>query len=295
MAQVVNYYKRMGAFGKNHYYNPHAKDGALIHPFRAIISAPSGNYKSNTCLNIINTCACFEKIYLVSANGKTEPLYVFLKSKLGDKLKIIEDIADLPRLKTDTKGAKKKGKKKTKEKKDRPGSEGSDSEEMAGSEAESGSGSGSESEKEAEAEGSGEEEENSKPSSIEGNLGKHQRLIIFEDQVFEGKKRLELINTWFCRSRNANFSVILTTQHWFSVPRSTRIQANYCIFLKLSNMKEIKSILKDFAIPLNPDQFLKAYEYATKDPGSFLMLDLVDRDPQHRLRKDFSEAIVSAR
>ena len=117
MAQVVNYYTKMGSLGKPGYFNPNAKDGAPVHPFRMIISAPPGHYKSNTCLNLVNVCACFEFVYLVSANGKTEPLYVFLKSKLGPKLVIIEKISNLPPLKTDTEADVKKGAGKKKPKK----------------------------------------------------------------------------------------------------------------------------------------------------------------------------------
>ena len=281
MAKVVNYYKKIGDFGKQKYFNPNQSKGALIHPFRVILSSPSGNYKTNTVLNIINTCGNFEKIILCAANGKTEPLYKFLKHKLGKKLIIIDDIDDLPHLNS---GVKVEKKKKTSSNKKKHSKE----EKVEESDSES-----PESEEESE---KSEEESDSDPeeSNLENSIGKKQRLVIFDDMIFEGKRVEKIINSWFARSRHNNYSVALTSQSWFKVPRTVRLNCNYAVFLKMNSLKEIKTVIGDLALGMKPDQLIEAYDFATKEPGHFLLIDNCDSNPEHRIRKDFTDAITIA-
>ena len=291
MAQVVNYYKKIGDLGKNEYFNPNKSAGALIHPFRCVCNSPSGFFKTNTVLNIINTCACFEKIILCAANGKSEPLYIFLKSKLGDKLVIIDDINDLPVLKSgvETKKKKKVQSKKRKSKK----KESEDDEESTDSDEDKSSSDESESESEEESSDSEESsDEKPKKSNLKNAIGRSQKCVIFDDMIFEGKKVEKIINNWFARSRHANYSVILTSQSWFKIPRTVRLNTNYAIFLKMNSLREIKAVIGDFALEMKPDQLVQAYEYATKTPSHFLLIDLCDPDPTHKFRANFDQAIM---
>lgn len=281
MAKVVNYYKRIGDFGREQYFNPNAGKGALIHPFRAILVGPSGSYKSNTVLCIINACACFQKIILVAASGKTEPLYKFLKHKLGKQLVVLDDIDQLPELKSDVKVQKKKKEKEHKKKKKHSKDETSDE-----------SSSESEASEEEIDDKSADDDEEPEEKNLQNTMGKTQRLVVFDDMVFQGPKVEKIISNWFSRSRHENFSVILTTQNWYKVPRSCRLNASAVVILKLTSSKDIKQIIGDLSLDLSKEQLVKAYKYATEEPGHFLLIDLATSNPEYKFRKDFDEAIT---
>lgn len=87
---VVNYYKLIPKkyLEATNYYNPNVKQGALEHPFRCAIIGGSGSFKTNTAMNIINICNCFETFYII-AKKLDEPLYKWLIDTLSQ---ISEDI-----------------------------------------------------------------------------------------------------------------------------------------------------------------------------------------------------------
>lgn len=65
------------------YYNPNVKQGALQHPFRTAIVGTTGSMKTNSLLNIIKKCECFDRLYLIAKNTD-EPLYKYLIDYYGD-------------------------------------------------------------------------------------------------------------------------------------------------------------------------------------------------------------------
>ena len=106
---IINYYTQIPKeyLSDSNYYNPNAKDGMPLHPFRIAIIGGMGSFKTNTAVNIIAGCACFERFYLIAKNLH-QPLYSWLIDKyteLGNKMRceIItysENIADIPDLET---------------------------------------------------------------------------------------------------------------------------------------------------------------------------------------------------
>ena len=63
--------------------------------------------------------------------------------------------------------------------------------------------------------------------------------------------------------------------------------------MKMGNKKELKSIAEENSGHLDFKDFLKIYNYCTKDPYSFMM---VDTRPTARVtfKKNFDEPIMSA-
>ncbi len=80
--------------------------------------------------------------------------------------------------------------------------------------------------------------------------------------------------------------MLFLTQSFFKCPKSIRLNCNYIILLKLSSMKDLSEILKDFNLGVNPKELLQMYKVATKEPKNFLMVD-VDADPEKRFRHNF--------
>lgn len=97
----VNFYDVMPkTYLDDQHYNPNKHKGCPIHPFRMLIVGGSGSMKSNTCLNIIKDCNCWERIYLFAKN-LDEPLYRFLIdtfSKIGNGSVLVasDDVSTIP-------------------------------------------------------------------------------------------------------------------------------------------------------------------------------------------------------
>ena len=117
-----------------------------------------------------------------------------------------------------------------------------------------------------------------------------QVLVIFDDLVAE-KNQKPMIE-WFIRGRKIaqGTSMVYISQSYFAIPKTIRIQCNYIMLKKLSSTKDLKSILRDFSLGLEPDELLTLYKYATQEQRDFLMLDLQSPTCE-RFRKSFLEII----
>ena len=71
---MENCYETVGN-GNGDHHNPNGKKYSINHPFRAIISGPSGTGKTNALLNLINKLNCHENFYLFVKLIGDDPLY----------------------------------------------------------------------------------------------------------------------------------------------------------------------------------------------------------------------------
>ena len=85
---------------------------------------------------------------------------------------------------------------------------------------------------------------------------------------------LEDINNYklFIRCRKLNISIVFITQSYFRTPKDARLNSTHYILMKISNKKELKSIAEENSGHLDFKD-LKIYNYCTKDPYSFIMVD----------------------
>ena len=121
-------------------------------------------------------------------------------------------------------------------------------------------------------------------------------LIIFDDMIADimrSKKFKAIVKELFIRCRKLNISIVFITQSYFRTPKDARLNSTHYILMKISNKKELKSIAKENSGHLDFKGFLKIYNYCTKDPYSFMM---VDTRPTARItfKKNFDEPIMSA-
>ena len=117
-----------------------------------------------------------------------------------------------------------------------------------------------------------------------------QILMIFDDLVNE--KNQKPIIEWFIRGRKLaeGVSMVYLSQSYFAMPKTIRIQCNYIMLKKLSSTKDLKAILRDFSLGLEPDELMALYKYATEDQKDFLMVDL-EESAENRFRKCFLDII----
>lgn len=96
--EVINFYNVLPKDLLNKSRNPRFDQHGLTAINRCIIIGPSGAGKTNIMLNLIHSFrGTYDKILLVTRNAD-EPLYNFVKMKLGDDFLIFENMEELPPL-----------------------------------------------------------------------------------------------------------------------------------------------------------------------------------------------------
>ena len=118
-------------------------------------------------------------------------------------------------------------------------------------------------------------------------------LIIFDDMIADIMRSEEfkaIVKELFIRCRKLNISIVFITQPYFRTPKDARLNITHYILMKIGNKKELKSIAEENSGHLNFKDFLKIYNYCTKDTYSFMM---VDTRPTARVtfKKNFDKSI----
>ena len=116
-------------------------------------------------------------------------------------------------------------------------------------------------------------------------------LIIFDDMIADimrSAKFKAIVKELFIRCRKLNISIVFITQSYFRTPKDARLNSTHYILMKIGNEKELKSIAAENSGHLDFKDFLKIYDYCTKEPYSFM---LVDTRPTARVtfRRNFDE------
>ena len=117
-----------------------------------------------------------------------------------------------------------------------------------------------------------------------------QHLVVFGDLVLE--RHQEKIEAYFIRGRKIakGVSVTYLSQSYYAVPKTTRLQSSYVLLKKLSPVKDLKFVLKDFSLGLSSDELLAVYKCCTEDKRPFLVVD-VNATEEERFRKNFKEVL----
>ena len=101
-------------------------------------------------------------------------------------------------------------------------------------------------------------------------------LIIFDDMIagiMRSEKFKAIVKELFIRCRKLNISIVFITQCYFRTPKDARLNITHYILMKMGNKKELKSIAEENSGHLDFKDFLKIYNYCTKEPYSFMLLD----------------------
>ena len=101
-------------------------------------------------------------------------------------------------------------------------------------------------------------------------------LIIFEDMIADimrSEKFKSIVKELFIRCRKLNISIVFIKQSYFRTPKDARLKSTHYILMKIGNKKELKSITEENSGNLDFKDFLKIYNYCTKEPYSFMMVD----------------------
>ena len=101
-------------------------------------------------------------------------------------------------------------------------------------------------------------------------------LIVFDDMIADieyNKDFKRIIKELFYRAHKINVSIVFITQSYFRALKDARLNNTHYILMKISNKKELKRIAEEKPGHLDYKDFLKIYNYCTKEPYSFMLID----------------------
>ena len=119
-------------------------------------------------------------------------------------------------------------------------------------------------------------------------------LISFDDMIADieyNKKFKKIIKELFYKARKINVSVVFITQSYFRTFKDARLNSTHYILMKIGNKKELKRIAEEKSSHLDYKDFLKIYNYYTKEPYSFMTID-ARRTATIPFNKNFDEPLI---
>jgi hypothetical protein len=116
---------------------------------------------------------------------------------------------------------------------------------------------------------------------------KVNHLVCFDDLIL-AKDQTQIIN-YYIRARKLNCSVVYLSQSFFDIPSIIRKNCSYMVFLKIGGLREIKTILRDFALNCSKQQLIGMYDFATEEKLSPFIIDIEEKDRTHKFRKGFNQ------
>ena len=101
-------------------------------------------------------------------------------------------------------------------------------------------------------------------------------LIVFDDMIADieyNKNSKRIIKELFYRASKINVSIAFITQSYFRALKDARLNSTHNILMKIGNKKELKRIAEEKSGHLDYKDFLKMYNYCTREPYSFMTID----------------------
>ena len=120
-------------------------------------------------------------------------------------------------------------------------------------------------------------------------------LIVFDDMIADieyNKNFKRMIKELFYRARKINVSIVFITQSYFRALKDAGLNSTHYILMKIGNKIELKRIAEEKSGHLDYKDFLKLYNYCTKEPYSFIT---IDARPTAIIpfKKNFDESLIN--
>ena len=101
-------------------------------------------------------------------------------------------------------------------------------------------------------------------------------LTVFDDMIADieyDKNFKRIIKELFYKARTINVSIVFITQSYVRALKDARLNSTHYILMKIGNKKELKRIAEGKSGHLDYMDFLRIYDYCTKEPYSFMLID----------------------
>ena len=114
-------------------------------------------------------------------------------------------------------------------------------------------------------------------------------LIVLVDMIadIEYNKNFKEL---FYRARKINVSIVFITQSYFRALKDARLNSTHYILMEIGNKKELNRIAEEKSGHLDYKDFLKIYNYCTREPYSFMLID-TRPTASATFKKNFDEPI----
>ena len=120
-------------------------------------------------------------------------------------------------------------------------------------------------------------------------------LIVFDDMIPDieyNKNFTQILKELSYRARKINVSIVFITQSYFRALKDARLNSTHYILMKIGNKKELKRIAEEKSGHLDYKDFLKIYNYCTREPYSFTTID-TRPTVSITFKKNFDERLIN--
>ena len=102
-------------------------------------------------------------------------------------------------------------------------------------------------------------------------------LVIVDDFADDPtfSRHSKLLHSLFTRGRHNSISTIVSSQKFNAVDPIIRVNATFLVVYKLRNTKDLEPFLEEISGMIGRKELIELYQMATKDPYSFLYINLV--------------------
>jgi hypothetical protein len=127
------------------------------------------------------------------------------------------------------------------------------------------------------------------------NLNNLYSILIIVDDFADDpsfSRHSKLLHSLFTRGRHSSISTIVSTQKFTSVGQIIRVNATFLCVYRLRNQKDLDAFLDEVSGTVGRKELLEIYNLATKEPYSFLYINLVSPKINDMFYINFNQKII---
>ena len=111
-----------------------------------------------------------------------------------------------------------------------------------------------------------------------------------DDPIFS--RHSKLLHSLFTRGRHNSISTIVSTQKFTAIAPIIRVNATFLIVYRLRNSKDLETFLEELSAMLPRKELIELYQLATKEPYSFLYINLVAKTLNNMFYINFKQKVT---
>jgi hypothetical protein len=122
---------------------------------------------------------------------------------------------------------------------------------------------------------------------------KENNLVVIDDFICSEPKELKRVEEYFIRGRHKNVTPCFLSQSYFDTPKKVRRNANIVVIKQLTNVGDMRRILKEYTVSAKPEKVIEMYEMSidSSEDGDptihWFCLDNTNTNDNLKFRKNF--------
>ena len=109
---------------------------------------------------------------------------------------------------------------------------------------------------------------------------KNKKTLVWIDDMAGDKKMLDtpIIHDLFYKGRQNNISVLLTSQHYYQIPPSLRVNASHLAIFNIASQKTLAMVKQDLETrDVSADKLMLMFDACTREKFSFMFVQMNPR------------------